>query len=166
MEPVRTHLCGSADPITLHPVDQKAEPDMKPLGFWYEVDGDWRRWCSDEQWGIEARHLHAVELGDTKVLVLDTLDKLDAFHERYAKPLRGMSLEHRSDAIDWMTVSRHYDGIEIAPYQWGRRFGWLWYYGWDCASGCIWRPNGAEVTHLVELPADWHATEAVEADAT
>jgi len=35
-------------------------------------------------------------------------------------------------------VSKEYDGIEIAPYQWDARLSLIWYYGWDVASGCIW----------------------------
>lgn len=154
----RTHLNYSADPITVSVVDQPASPEMKPKGFWYEVDGDWRRWCSDERWGTDARHLHSLDIGDTRLLVIDTLAKLDAFHEEYAEPLAGTSR-----AINWAPVADRWDGIEIAPYQWERRCapGFLWYYGWDCASGCIWRPNGATVGFLTELPADWHETEPV-----
>lgn len=49
-----------------------------------------------------------------------------------------------ASGIDWKAVAKEYDGIEIDPYQYERRFseGFLWYYGWDCASGCVWRPRG------------------------
>lgn len=43
------------------------------------------------------------------------------------------------DHINWPMVADRYQGIVIAPYLWSRRMdGGLWYYGWDCASGCIW----------------------------
>jgi len=49
--------------------------------------------------------------------------------------------------IDWEAVAKRYTGIEIEPYNWERRnsgpnnnysMSMLWYYGWDCASGCVW----------------------------
>lgn len=46
-------------------------------------------------------------------------------------------------SIDWPTVAKLYAGIEISPYQYNYRLksGFIWYYGWDVASGCIWRPT-------------------------
>lgn len=45
--------------------------------------------------------------------------------------------------LDWAAIGKLYDGIIIAPYLWERRLngGAMWYYGWDCASGCIWNPR-------------------------
>lgn len=40
--------------------------------------------------------------------------------------------------IDWWTLYKNYHGIQIAPYQNALRYKWLWYYGWDVASACIW----------------------------
>ena len=44
---------------------------------------------------------------------------------------------------DWKLIAQEFDGIEIAPYQWEIRmdYNFFWYYGWDCASGCLWRPK-------------------------
>ena len=41
--------------------------------------------------------------------------------------------------IDWIKVSKQYSGIEINPYQHSNRYTSMWYYGWDVASGCIWK---------------------------
>ena len=45
--------------------------------------------------------------------------------------------------VDWAAVAERWDGIEIAPYQWGCRMDvrTRWYYGWDVASGCLWAPE-------------------------
>ena len=42
--------------------------------------------------------------------------------------------------IDWPWVSKSYKGIVIPNYIWSRRLepGHMWYYVWDCASGCVW----------------------------
>ena len=55
--------------------------------------------------------------------------------------------------IDWPKVAERYDGIIIAPYQWSRRLdGPMWYYGWDCASGCVWRARAVlELKSMEEL---------------
>lgn len=43
-----------------------------------------------------------------------------------------------------------------APYQWRRRNerGFSWYYGWDCASGCIWRASAIREIRLIEIDMD------------
>ncbi|RYE19920.1 MAG: hypothetical protein EOP45_11870 [Sphingobacteriaceae bacterium] len=40
--------------------------------------------------------------------------------------------------IDWTSLATDYDGILISPYQYCMRLRYLWFGGWDCASGCIW----------------------------
>lgn len=141
---IRTHVGKSADPIMLHAVEQEARPAAKPKGFWYEVDGDWRRWCEDEgglDWGKGP--LHELELGDERLLFLGSPRAIDEFTERFRAAVGPLD-----EYIDWRRVAEDCDGIEIAPYQWTRRLGLMWYYGWDCASGCIWRPNGATVVPI------------------
>jgi hypothetical protein len=136
-------------PIVLHDGGARPAGFHKPAGFWYEVDGDWRRWCYDEGAFLDSlRHFHAVELNDCQVLLVNTLAKLDAFHARYGQDFgTGRFPDIR---INWDAVTAEYDGLEIAPYQWQRRLerDWMWYYGWDCAAGVIWRPRHATVTYL------------------
>ena len=54
--------------------------------------------------------------------------------------------------IDWHAVAQAYAGIEIAPYCWSLRFEYefLWYYGWDCASGCVWELSAVRVGQCEE----------------
>jgi len=60
--------------------------------------------------------------------------------------------------INWPAVAEKYDGIIIAPYIWQRRLSdnpdHFWYYGWDCASGCIWNTEVIEEIHTKELVAN------------
>ena len=40
--------------------------------------------------------------------------------------------------IDWERVKEQYSGIIITPYCFDLRLDFIWYYGWDCESACIW----------------------------
>lgn len=149
---LRTHVAMSADPIELHRVDVQDEPHGygKPRGFWYEVNGDWRRWARGESFDT-GEFLHDVKLGGEKMLEIRTVEALDAFHSHYRSDVGYATL--RDHALNWQRVAALYDGIEIAPYLWERRLGGGvdWYYTWDCASGVIWRPRGAVVTYARKL---------------
>lgn len=147
----RTHL--SVEPVrSVLPVDPwgKGAGAYKPKGFWYEVDGDWRRWCESEMpsW-VEGKMLHRVELNGERMLNIRNVAEFDAFHRTYVRDF------HRYvKAPDWHALAEEYDGLEIAPYLWERRLcmDTSWYYGWDCASGVIWRPRGVTVG-LVDQPS-------------
>lgn len=55
--------------------------------------------------------------------------------------------------LDWLKVKQKYQGIIIAPYQWKCRMAQetKWYYGWDCASGCIWDLDCIDEFKLIEI---------------
>lgn len=113
--------------------------NYKPNGFWLSVDKDWRRWLEAEQWGHE-HWVHPTELALTdghNVLIIDTMEKLDEFHDRFNVPDK-IAIMQRFHMINWGRVAELFDGILITPYQWEARYKYHWYYGWDCASGCIW----------------------------
>lgn len=115
---------------------------FKPAGFWVSVKGemDWPEWCRDNKYNVAAlKYPHEVSLKSTaKVLVVSTLEELDAFHKRFI----GNNVKFYE--IDWDAVKNEFDGLIISPYQWERRFEHGWYYGWDCASGVIWNLNVIE----------------------
>lgn len=115
----------------------------KPDGFWVSVDGqdDWPAWCHSEEFRLGSlRHVYEVTLDpDAKILRLTNPAELEDFHRIYAHP--GKYPDHRVSqwGIRWARVSADgWAGIIITPYQWSCRYGMDWYYGWDCASGCIW----------------------------
>lgn len=142
----RTHV--SAVRLTeLRATTQLPASSIKPLGFWYEINGDWRRWCASEEPGwIEGLSLYNVTVGsDARLLTLRSVKDIDRFHAAYsvkkpAWPIRSL--------ISWYEVAQKYDGVEITPYMWERRLDGAasdWYYSWDCASGCLWRPHSSSV---------------------
>lgn len=129
------------DPMRRYRVD---DPWHKPVGLWLSVDGehDWPAWCTGERWGLEKlaqRHSFSL-MAVSRLLHIASTDEIDLFHRRYAEILPGME-RYRSEYVNWHRVSAEFDGVIIAPYIWARRLdgpAHRWYYGWDCASGCIW----------------------------
>ena len=121
-------------PIT-EPIRPTGRGYAKPTGFWFSVEGkdDWPSWCIAEDW-------HTADLACAHVLALSPTARicwikgaamLDAFDREYGR-------DNRNREIQWERVAAKFDGIVIAPYLWSRRLIVDWYYGWDCASGCIW----------------------------
>lgn len=113
----------------------------KPAGFWVSVEGNgdgWSDWCRSEQFGVDSlANEHVVTLKpDARILRIESAAGIDAFTDQY-----GIAADRgHVYGIDWAAVAAEYQGIIITPYQWSRRLrpGSSWYYGWDCASGCIW----------------------------
>lgn len=170
-----THLTHSSESVVvrlglahrLSLVGYQRDRAPKPIGFWYSVDEDWERWCHDENFGAkDYAHQFSVDLGDTNILRLTTIKEIYEFGVKYRPPLledepRGLHLDHMY--IDWTRVAEEYDGIEIAPYQYPIRLEpeFMWYYGWDCASGCIWRGPHVKLTYI----GPWSLSEKEMSDA-
>lgn len=119
----------------------------KPNGFWVSVAGphDWPAYLVGLRGtrGAVPAYRHRIELApDARILTLDSAEAILAFSRDH-----GLASIHGTpvppgDAIDWDLVEREWQGIIIAPYQPTLRRDprTRWYYGWDCASGCIWDP--------------------------
>ncbi len=113
---------------------------VKPCGMWIsdeKSDFGWKDWCEGEQFNIDALKYKTRIIIDTKdVLVLDTPEKLIDFNQKWCSSQ--VSLYERFPK--WKELKKIYKGIIISPYQWDFRLNhdFFWYYGWDCASGCIW----------------------------
>ena len=123
---------------------------MKPTGLWVSDDSaecDWLEWCVGESFGLE-RFRWRTEVyikPDANILFVKSVSELKAFHEEYKLPLY-LGAPVLSEVIDWARVAEKYDGIIISPYQWELRLSWaIWYYCWDCASGCIWNADAIEL---------------------
>lgn len=120
----------------------------KPEGLWVSVDGadDWPAWCREESFAVhrlQVAHRVVLEPG-ANVLHLDDLPGLHAFTARFAEQddfTRRFPRRAKDPAkwpINWARVADVFDGVIVAPYQRRARPRYDWYYGWDCASGCIW----------------------------
>lgn len=121
----------------------------KPTGLWVSVEGpcDWKSWCESEEFELD--HLavcYEVKLKrGSKILRLKTMKSIYELAARYyyIRPQWDNPEGRRicsNYEINWERVKEEYQGIIIAPYQWPCRLHPLcnWYYGWDCASGCLW----------------------------
>lgn len=130
----------------------------KPRGCWITDDSEdcWRSWCAGEGFNLEAlTHKHEVDLDETNILSLRSAYELDAFTREYSSTCRwGTNNEWVNRYIRWEDVAARYDGIIITPYQWARRMELSWYYGWDCASGCIWNAAAIREIRLIEINMD------------
>lgn len=126
----------------------------KPNGLWVSVDSDygWPHWCQDQDCsatdveqeedavyreGPGLEHKYDVTFkADANILVMDSPQKLIDFTETYK--IVGKEIRQNDPYINWKIVKAYYDGILISPYHRSMRYKYMWYYGFDCASGCIW----------------------------
>lgn len=148
-------------------VGRKVDQGWKPAGLWVSVEDDhghsedgWHTWCSNEKFGLErlACPTEVILQPDANILRIEGDDALLAFHEEYgcrpewAKTGAGIANNPYYDkyGIDVRKLAKRYDGIIIAPYSWKFRLDLMWYYSWDCASGCIWKARA--VAELRQLP--------------
>lgn len=129
----------------------------KPRGLWVSVLGrdDWASWCRAESFRRTRRQCASriVLSPSAKVLRMASAHEMDAFTRQYGEVIRLQGSRYNRTGINWSKVAAEYDGIIIAPYIWSRRLHDLtgWYYGWDCASGCIW--NSRAIARVQALRA-------------
>ena len=123
----------------------------KPNGLWFSVERErandgWRDWCVAEKYRPEAlTYVAELELDESRICRITSACELDAFDEQYTAPLFNGFVVHY---IDWRKVAEKFAGIIIAPYIWERRLRGEasgWYYGWDCASGCVWDASAVNI---------------------
>jgi hypothetical protein len=146
------HYCSEKFTLKPREYNQKDLPyHAKPHGFWVSVEGiqDWKSWCEEEKYNL-GNLLISYEIvlkEDAKILHLNSAKEILSFSKKYKKE----RAKHISE-INWNLVKSEYQGIIIAPYQWDCRFtlGTAWYYGWDCASGCIWDLTCIDEFKLIE----------------
>ena len=121
----------------------------KPRGVWYAPGSEWLDWMSGEMpdWLNDVNYIYKLTPNysgglDSSggVLRLSTEEDILRFSEEFSIS---------SYEIDWAKVASIWDGIEIIPYQHSLGYSIRWYYGWDIASGCIWRPSGASEFSLL-----------------
>lgn len=142
---------SKSNTLDLRSADQPTAPHMKPNGLWVSVesaDDAWSKWCEAEDWGLGSHEFTIEPTTDANILYLRTAADIQAFTTQFSIKLEGCKF---AMFIDWIAVANKYDGIIITPYQWSMRMNSdaSWYYGWDCASGCIWNASAMKVeTHI------------------
>jgi hypothetical protein len=144
------------EPLPAELVDRSAElvVHFKPSGLWVSVEGkdDWEDWCRAEGFQLDALRCRSevVLRPKARILWVRAVKGIDGLTRELGRALCPGG--DPSLGIDWPQLGEKYDGIIIAPYQWCRRLhmGTAWYYSWDCASGCIWRPRAIESVRALE----------------
>ena len=128
---------SSKSELVFREPDKQPDNDAKPYGLWYGVDDAWADWCRSEMPDWLKPNNFIIEIDYAKMIRITTESDLLLFTEEYG-------VENpwpRKTYISWPTVAKEYSGIEISPYRWDCRLNVPWYYGWDCASGCIWKSD-------------------------
>lgn len=158
------HHTKSADLILDRSRDysDRARAD-KPHGFWVSVEGedDWRAWREGDSWGIPPiEYVYEIVLASSaKILAVTTEQELRGLHRRFRRNCGDEVMpfyRHYEKYPSWPRIQERFDGIVIAPYQWRCLLDEAtdWYYGWDCASGCIWNLHAIDdVRHVATLTA-------------
>jgi hypothetical protein len=110
---------------------------IKPVGLWFSKNYEWIDWCESEGFGYsrESSCAYQLEINFTNVLVINTIEKLSWLKSKY-KIYKN---------IDWNRVATDYDGIYFDNYYeikshliTNKLFNeYLWYFGIDVNSGCI-----------------------------
>lgn len=154
----------SAVPIgALVSVEQTREPAMKPQGFWVSDESGedgWRAWCQAESFHLD-RLTVATRITlrpDHRVCWLATAWDIRRLTDAYGAWPAYLDEQpwtiKQGYAIDWARVAHDYQGVLITPYQWSLRLDpkVYWYYGWDCASGCIW--DISAIAQMTPIPLE------------
>ena len=128
---------------------------IKPSGFWYGFGSEWIDWCRSEMPNWTGKYIYGVDVNNINILRINTLLELMQFSREYQSNVSdtGYSTDYKREAgesIDWKMVASKYDGIEINPYQFEARMQYMWYYGWDIASGCVWNLKNVKLKLLTD----------------
>ena len=111
---------------------------FKPVGIWYEIDDNWKGWCSYQMPEWIKKYDIILDIDMTNILRMNDEKTVFEFIEKYQKnDLLGGLLKN----VDWVRVSNDYKGIELTDVD-SLKHGELgmvqWVDTWDVDSGCIW----------------------------
>ena len=124
---------------------------MKPSGFWYGFGGEWIDWCRSEMPNWTGKYIYGVDVDNINILRITTHMELMQFSREYQSDVSDTGYRREAgESIDWKMVASKYDGIEINPYQFEARMQYMWYYGWDIASGCVWNLKNVKLKLLTD----------------
>lgn len=127
-----------------------ARGTFKPHGLWLSDESGeegWHNWCKDANFYIDSLKYELNFFLDTSDCVhLKTFNEIIAFNDKYITNFKDYGFRNKKTidlpempkTIDWPRVKKEHKGILITPYCYSARFNYMWYYGWDCASACIW----------------------------
>lgn len=122
----------------------------KPSGLWLSDESDygWKQWCRDNEFrtnGLKCVTRFAVD--EKQILIISSLTQIESFSDEYGCRPSWVKSGIKLKFIDWEKVTENYAGVIITPYINEARLlcKFFWYYGWDCASGCVWDLSALEM---------------------
>jgi len=74
----------------------------------------------------------------SRIRFLQSAEEIDKFTPQSGIDLSGEIQKQFSNYIMWGEVAEKHSGIIVNPYSRARSRAYLWYYGWNCAGGCVW----------------------------
>ena len=139
---------GIANDTALYPVGGK-----KPEGIWYSLGRSWLDWSQanfPSPQGVDESKLNPlfeIEVNTDKFICLKSAEDITNFHNKH-------SVNGDDTTINWLEVSKLYDGIEINPFN--RELSNLyWYRTYDVSSGCVWNLKTiTKVTRINKIYAE------------
>jgi hypothetical protein len=174
------HIHMSKEMIASFPLQNVQQTlTLKPEGFWYTTGDKWINWCKHNHPNWVGNYIYSVYIENVNLLRIKTHSELIEFTEKYRLPNKSAKFSLFSSdedkwknkilmrfineidqidyietidntLIDWKKIETLYDGIEISPYQDKARYQYMWYYGWDIESGCIWNTKDVKFKLLTD----------------
>ena len=139
----------------------------KPKGLWYGFGSSWANADASGISKVKDHYVYAVDIPSGKnILRLSNEENIIKFAETFGfnmMELMGNKFKARLKSlgnspmfirIRWDIIAKKYDGIEFNPYLQNQRFNFMWYYGLDASSGCIWNLNGVSLKPINEPKHD------------
>ena len=173
-QPRRLHI--SKDLIERF-ISKRQRVEMKPIGIWYGFNESWLEWMLDAGCNWFQPYIYEVIVDEEKLLRISNHDQFEDFEEEFgslpaymlrmqenARKVKAagfdtpdydylfgpnpLGMRRYTQHIDFPKLSKQYSALEITPYLYGKRLEAIWYYGWDCASGCVWNKKGLKELRL------------------
>lgn len=144
---IRIHTSKNLiDKLEMRRFTQK--PGDKPEGFWYGFGDAWIEWTEFAGPEYKGEYIYEVDINGSNILQIRDYSEIEEFTKEYQ--FEEQIIPRIIFYIDWPRIASKYDGIEINPYIYNARLNdkFLWYYGWDVASGCIWNLNKVKISQI------------------
>lgn len=152
LDPDKKYTCSHVPVTSMRDTSGALREHFKPVGLWYACGVEWIEFLESEMpsWFEEVRYVYEVLPAMDRIIHLRTVEQVRKFDREFGTNRYPGIASDRTEEVLWKEVARHADGIEICPYQRSLRMSSVgWYYAWDVASGCIWRPEGLRELRLV-----------------
>lgn len=154
----------SLDKLIDLPSDNHSSYPFKPSGLWLSLNDEWYDFqtdMDDKKFVEKLKYKYEVKFDLEKrkrILIINTLEKLQAFDEKYKIDMDNKSKEDYNGNLeavnkilpgrfpDWEKVCEDYDGMVCTNYTdiliSGKLIEKMHWWSWlDINSACIWRPT-------------------------